>query len=130
MKVGEYITRINHVTFSAPYGSQDLIRRFYGGLMGLEEIKPPKILTDVYEIMWFKIANLSFYIQFSPYHMKNPDLSHHVCLEVKNIREFRELLKSKGVELEGAVEKSDQERFYMRDPVGNLFEFTEIFTKK
>lgn len=131
-----HITRLNHVTYNAPSGSQDKVKWFYGEVLGLEEIPIPKALENIYEITWFKMQDYIFHIEY----IKNfrPPLrdtsgailpGYHMALEVKNLEALKKDMQAKGATIEEAVVIPDRKRFYAVDPFGNFLELIEFIKK-
>ena len=50
------LTGIDHVQLAAPPGCEDEARRFFGGLLGLEELEKPEPLRDRGGV-WFRVPN-------------------------------------------------------------------------
>ena len=42
--MGKFLTGIDHIQIAAPPGSEDAARKFYGELLGMEEIPKPENL--------------------------------------------------------------------------------------
>jgi catechol 2,3-dioxygenase-like lactoylglutathione lyase family enzyme len=117
--------RINHVTLAVPAGEHAKVREFYGGVLGLREVKRPEALGVVYDIIWYELLDMLLHIDFTPPWTK-PAENRHVAVEVKDLHAVRAYLGEKGVEIREAVVIPDRERFYVLDPFGNYFEFIEM----
>jgi catechol 2,3-dioxygenase-like lactoylglutathione lyase family enzyme len=50
--------RINHVTLAVPAGQHAKVREFYGGVLGLREVKRPEALGVVYDIIWYELLDM------------------------------------------------------------------------
>ena len=44
--------RLQHTSMLIPLGAQELVRAFYGGILGLEEKQPPHSLAHL-NLVWF-----------------------------------------------------------------------------
>src|SRR6266851_8371731 len=44
--------RLQHASMLIPTGTQDAVRAFYGGVLGLEEKQPPRSLAHLH-LVWF-----------------------------------------------------------------------------
>ena len=50
--------RINHVTVAVPADEHAKVREFYGGVLGLQEVKRPEALGAVYDIIWYELLDV------------------------------------------------------------------------
>jgi catechol 2,3-dioxygenase-like lactoylglutathione lyase family enzyme len=117
--------RINHVTLAMPAGEHDRARKFYGGLLGLEEIPRPEALNAVYDLMWFKFLDILLHLDFTqPW--TTPAENRHIAMEVEDLPAWRRYLEGKGATIHEAVAMPDRDRFYLLDPFGNYFELLEM----
>lgn len=93
-------------------------RRFYGDLLGLEEIPAPKTFDFV--AIWYKLGRSFLHLLLKP----NPDTisPRHYCIHVPDIQEARRLMKEKGIAIEETVKIPAAQRFFVRDPDGNRIE--------
>jgi catechol 2,3-dioxygenase-like lactoylglutathione lyase family enzyme len=117
--------KVNHVTLAVPAGEHAKVREFYGGVLGLREVKRPEALGVVYDIIWYELLDMLLHIDFTPPWTK-PAENRHVAVEVKDLHAVRAYLGEKGVEIREAVVIPDRERFYVLDPFGNYFEFIQM----
>ena len=130
------ITRLNHITYNAPSGEEAKVKKFYGEMLGLQEIPIPKALEGIYEITWYKMMDYIFHIEYiKNYSKPKRDTNgailpgYHMALEVKNIKAFKQDLIKKGAEIKEAVVIPDRERFYVVDPFDNYIEIIEFHKK-
>jgi catechol 2,3-dioxygenase-like lactoylglutathione lyase family enzyme len=118
------IAGIDHVALAAPPGSEEEARRYFGGLLGLEELPKPESQAK-YGGTWFACGSQQLHIgieeDFAPAQRAHP--AFYV--------EGAERLAAVAARLGGAVVEVawDQElpgtaRFYASDPWGNRLEFT------
>jgi catechol 2,3-dioxygenase-like lactoylglutathione lyase family enzyme len=117
--------RINHVTISVPAGEHQKVRGFYGGVLGLQEVKRPDALDRAYDLIWYEWMDILLHLDFTPPWTK-PAENRHVAVEVKDIHAVRAYLDQRGTEIREAVPMPDRERFYLIDPFGNYFEVMEL----
>ncbi len=63
------VVALDHVQVAAPAGCEDEARRFYGGLLGLEEIPKPPLLAARGGV-WFRVGTQELHVgvaeQFAP----------------------------------------------------------------
>lgn len=117
------LMRIHHVSLPRPAGSDEVIRQFYGDLLRLEELPPPKgagyLSVIVYQI---GVANeLHLFVEEAA-----PLSQRHFCIEVEDLSDWRRLLELAGVAIIEDFPIPGRPRFFVRDPVGNLVEFMRI----
>jgi catechol 2,3-dioxygenase-like lactoylglutathione lyase family enzyme len=108
------VTGIDHVQVAAPPGCEPDARRFYGELLGLEEIEKPERLKARGGV-WFQCGHQQLHVgveeDFTPASKAHP------ALAVRGLHELAEAL-----ERAGAPVKWDEHRFYTADPWGNRLE--------
>ena len=109
-----------------PPGTQDAVRAFYGGVLGLEEKQPPRSLAHLH-LVWFAAGEGELELHFLP-HSTQPDGSdqRHICLVVGDLEEYRRRLTEAGVAILPAEPIPHRPRFFCLDPFGNRLEFTMI----
>jgi catechol 2,3-dioxygenase-like lactoylglutathione lyase family enzyme len=114
---------LQHVSTPFPPGEQAAIRAFYGELLGLIEIEPPASLSHL-ELVWFS-AGLGLELHFFPGDT-DPGAARHFCLDVDDLEETRQQLRMTGLRPYDETIIPNRPRFFCRDPIGNLIEFTSI----
>jgi hypothetical protein len=87
--------RVNHVTVAVPADEQAKVRAFYGGVLGLKEVKRPEALGAVYDIIWYELLDVLLHIDFTP-PWTTPAENRHIALEVKNLDKVRTYLEENG----------------------------------
>jgi len=114
--------RLDHVQVCIPRGAEARAREFYGGLLGLEEIKKPEALRKGGG-MWYKVAGVQLHIGVEDAVAQS---KRHPAFDVENIAEVRTYLERNG------VRTKDEEtipgvvaRFSFFDPFGNRIELME-----
>ena len=94
-------------------------RRFYGGLLALEEIERPASFTI--PGAWFRAGTTV--IQLEGQAQPDPDCRRRFCLWVEDIEGARRTLEKEGVQTEEANPKiPGVRRLSLRDPDGNRLE--------
>ena len=99
------------------------MRRFYGGVLGLEERPTPSTLAGT-TLLWFS-AGEGLELHFFP-GVPDPKAGRHFCLDIEDLEETRRRLQEAGLEPYDDTPIPNRPRFFCRDPVGNLVEFTSI----
>jgi catechol 2,3-dioxygenase-like lactoylglutathione lyase family enzyme len=113
---------IDHVQVAAPLGCEAEARAFYGGLLGLEELRKPEELS-ANGGCWFRVGSQELHVgvedPFAPARKAHPGFI------VAALDELAERLRSEGI----AVAQDDAipgtRRFHAADPFGNRLEFRQ-----
>lgn len=116
--------RIQHVSLPRPPGSDAAARRFYGELLGLQEVAPPTSLAEL-DLIWFRLGDAELHL-FAEEPMGQDHSGRHVCLAVDDLEALRQRLQAAGVSAVGTIPIPGRPRYFVRDPFGNLIEITSI----
>ena len=120
------LSRLQHCSVPMPEGSNEEARRFYGELLGLEEIPPPSTL-DRSRLVWFRLGDDGDELHVFAQDGFEPNApGQHFCIEVADVGAVRRDLEAKGVELGEEPPIHSRPRFSIRDPFRNKIEITEI----
>lgn len=120
------VLRLQHTSIPMPSDGREAARRFFGGALGMSEVTPPSSL-DVERLVWFKAGDDGDEIHlFVDEEISRRSSAQHLCLEVDDIRTYRERLGSHGVAIEETQAIHNRPRFFVHDPFGNLIEITQI----
>jgi catechol 2,3-dioxygenase-like lactoylglutathione lyase family enzyme len=114
---------LQHVSVPFHEGEEPLLRHFYGEVLGLTELIPPRSVAHL-GLVWFSAGpglELHFF-RGSP----GPTSERHFCFDLDDLEETRQLLVSAGSDPYDDTPIPARPRFFCRDPVGNLIEFTRI----
>jgi catechol 2,3-dioxygenase-like lactoylglutathione lyase family enzyme len=114
---------LQHVSSPIPEGAQGDVRRFYGDLLGLEELPVPYTL-DQSQLVWFAAGD-GLELHFFPGEQA-PRSERHFCLNVGDLDQVRRALEAAGLEPYDSAPIPNRPRFFCRDPFDNLIEFTTI----
>ena len=114
---------LQHVSSPFPDNRRADVRRFYGEVLGLREIPPPVTLASM-NLVWFS-AGPGLEMHFFP-GPTDPSSARHFCLNVDDLEETRQRLAESGATPYDDTPIPNRPRFFCRDPVGNLIEFTRI----
>lgn len=116
--------RLQHVSCTVPPDSQEKVRSFYTGVLGLTEKRPPSTLSHV---TWFYAGDNELELHFiEDAHHIDTQAQHHFCLEVPDLQQQRLRVEEAGYAIIEAGPIPHRPRFFCRDPFGNLIEFTTI----
>jgi catechol 2,3-dioxygenase-like lactoylglutathione lyase family enzyme len=116
------IRGLDHVQLAAPRGCEEDARRFFGGLLGLEEIEKPEPLRARGGV-WFRAGAQQLHIgvaeEFAPARKAHP------AFAVDDLDALAGRLESAGVAVEWDEALPDVRRFYVHDPWGNRLELLQ-----
>ena len=116
------IPSIHHVQMAIPAGREAAARRFYGDLLGFQEIaKPPNLQKR--GGVWFKTANPPLHLGVDA--AFRPAQKAHVAFQVADIACVRRRLSAAHLEVIDDEPLAGYERFYVADPFGNRLELLE-----
>lgn len=122
------IAGIDHVQVSVPVGSEDAVRRFYCGVLGLTEVPKPEVLRGRGGC-W--VAAGSTMLHFGTEDVADRAASkRHVAFVVEDLAEARRTLGAAGVAVVDGIQIPGYARFECRDPFGNRLEFLERLTPR
>ena len=114
---------IDHVQLAAPPGCEADARRFFGGLLGLEEIPKPAPLA-VRGGLWFQCGAQQIHIgvekDFRPALKAHPALR---LIDEAAVDALKARLQAAGVAVKDDREIENASRFFANDPWGNRLEF-------
>ena len=117
------IAGIDHVQLAAPPGSEAEARRFFGGLLGLEELPKPEPLA-AHGGAWFACGAQQLHVgiaqDFSPAAKAHPAFA---VDGAERLAAVAARLGGAGVEGVWDQELPGKSRFYASDPWGNRLEF-------
>jgi predicted enzyme related to lactoylglutathione lyase len=122
------ILGIDHVQVAAPPGREFDARRFYGGLIGLEEIDKPSALVPRGGC-WFRAGRQELHVGVTEDFAAATKA--HPALRLRSERELTELaerLQEAGYEVRWAddAEIPGSRRFHVDDPFGNRIELLSV----
>jgi len=113
------IDGIDHVQLAAPAGCEDAARRFFGELLGLEEIEKPESLSGRGGV-WFQAGAQQLHVGVEP--SFSPARKAHPAFSVSGYDELQDRLRAAGVELTEDGSVPDLRRCFLADPWGNRIE--------
>ncbi|MFF7674938.1 VOC family protein [Actinacidiphila glaucinigra] len=116
------ITALDHVQLAAPPGSEEILRAFYAGVLGMSEVPKPPVLA-ARGGCWFATGAVQLHIgveaDFRPARKAHPGL------RVSGIEAYAERLESRGAAVVWDGGLPGHRRFHTDDPFGNRLEFLE-----
>lgn len=113
---------LHHVQLACPPGSEDVLRAFYVGVLGMtEEPKPPELAAR--GGAWFRSGALELHLgvedEFRPARKAHPGVL------VSDLPAYAERLAGQGVPVEWDDAFPGYRRCYVSDPHGNRLELME-----
>jgi catechol 2,3-dioxygenase-like lactoylglutathione lyase family enzyme len=113
------ILGFHHVQLAMPAGGEDDARRFYGGILGLDEVpKPPGLASR--GGCWFRGGDVEIHLGVEEGF--RPARKAHPALLVDDLDAMRDRLSAAGHEIILDGELQGHRRFYTADPFGNRIE--------
>lgn len=113
---------IDHVQLAAPAGCEDDARRFFGGLLELEEVEKPQPLRSRGGA-WFRLGAQQLHVgvdaDFAPARKAHPAFS------VSGYDETQNRLRAAGVKVSDDDSIPGLRRCFVADPWGNRIELVE-----
>jgi catechol 2,3-dioxygenase-like lactoylglutathione lyase family enzyme len=116
------IAGFDHVQIAVPEGAEDEARRYFGGILGLEELPKPDTMADRGGV-WFECGAHQLHIGIDPEF--RPSRKGHPAFRVRDLDAVRERFEQAGIEPRDDDAMPGVRRFYVDDPFGNRLEFTE-----
>src|SRR5690242_6214232 len=111
---------IDHVQLAAPRGCEAQARRFFGRILGLEEVEKPEPLRSRGGC-WFRIGRRQLHIGVEePF---RPASKAHPAFAVSDVEMLFTTLENAGVHCAWDEAIGGIRRFYASDPWGNRLEF-------
>ena len=105
-----------------PAGGEELARRFYAGVLGINETPKPAHLAKRGGC-WFERGDLKIHLGVETDF--RPARKAHVALLVADLGELREKLSASGYALKEDEPLEGYRRLYVDDPFGNRIELME-----
>lgn len=116
------LAAVDHVQLAAPPGSEDALRAYYAGVLGMTETPKPPALA-VRGGCWFRAGAVRLHLgietDFRPAEKAHPGL------RVTDIEGCAARLAAHGAPVTWDDALPGHRRFYSRDPVGNRLEFLQ-----
>ncbi|MBX7552336.1 glyoxalase [Streptomyces sp. NPDC004232] len=124
------LVAVDHVQLAAPPGSEDALRAYYVGVLGMTEIPKPPVLA-ARGGCWFEAGYVQLHIGIEEApagggacHWRAAKKA-HPGLRVTRIEEYAARLESLGAPVTWDDNLPGHLRFYSQDPVGNRLEFLQ-----
>lgn len=122
-QVQAMIIGVHHAQVSIPKGAEDEARKFYCGLLGLQEIEKPETLKGRGGF-WLGLGGLQIHFGTEDGVDRRATRA-HIAYEVMGLPSWKERLQREGIEAKDGIPIPGCDRFEFRDPFGNRIEFLE-----
>jgi predicted enzyme related to lactoylglutathione lyase len=117
------VVGLHHVQIACPAGSEDLLRSFYGELVGLPEIPKPPVLAARGGV-WFRVGAHELHCGVEEPFV--PAGKAHAAIAVTDVDAVAATLEAAGCGLTWDTNIPGVHRFHTSDPVGNRVEFQQV----
>ncbi|WP_406837613.1 VOC family protein [Streptomyces sp. AHU1] len=116
------ITALDHVQLAAPPGSEDRLRAYYTGALGMTETPKPPALAGRGGC-WFRTGTVQLHLGIET--AFRPAKKAHPGLRVTGIDALAARIAATGAPVTWDEDLPGHRRFFSEDPVGNRLEFLE-----
>ncbi|QPP10873.1 glyoxalase [Streptomyces bathyalis] len=116
------IDSLDHVQLAAPPGSEDALRAYYAGTLGMTEIPKPPVLA-ARGGCWFSAGSVVLHLGIEEDF--RPALKAHPGIRVRGLTALAARLTDAGASVLWDDDLPGHRRFYSHDPAGNRLEFLE-----
>jgi catechol 2,3-dioxygenase-like lactoylglutathione lyase family enzyme len=115
---------VHHVNVTVPRLLEAAAKRFYGEVMGLDEVPKPESSRGRGGA-WYQLGPMQLHLSVED--VEGMPLSkRHVCYIVSDLAAAEERFRSAGVEIiPDDIPTAGWSRFYVRDPGGNRLEIAQ-----
>ncbi|MFD7506763.1 glyoxalase [Streptomyces sp. NPDC059850] len=113
---------LHHVQLAIPPGSEELCRDFWGGILGMAELKKPPALA-ARGGCWFRGGGLEVHLGVEEDF--RPNRKAHPGILVTSLQALAVRLEDHGVSVTWDDDFPGHDRFYAFDKLGNRLEFLE-----
>jgi catechol 2,3-dioxygenase-like lactoylglutathione lyase family enzyme len=117
------VVGLHHIQLAMPQGEEEAAEKFYGYLLGLEQIsKPPELAPR--GGVWFHGQDVEVHLGVEE--VFRPAFKAHPALMVEGLEQLLARLDAAGIRVvEDEVQLEGFHRVYVRDPFGNRIELIE-----
>jgi catechol 2,3-dioxygenase-like lactoylglutathione lyase family enzyme len=115
---------LSHVNVTVPANAEAAAKKFYGTVLGLQELpKPAGSRQNVGA--WYQLGGVQLHLSVEE-NVTNAASDRHVCYVVTDVAVAERRLRDSGIEIIPDPRPiAGVNRFYVRDPGGNLIEIAE-----
>ena len=118
------IVNFHHVNVTVPRALEQAAKDFYSVRLGLEEVPKPEASRGRGGA-WYQLGSVQLHLSVED-RSDEQSSTRHICFVVEDLDRAQEYLASTGVEiLPDPRPIPGTQRFYVRDPGGNLIEIAQ-----
>lgn len=117
------VVRIHHAQITIPKGEETKARGFYCDFLGLIEVPKP-VSLEGRGGFWMDLNGFQIHVGTDG-DFDRTKTKAHIAYEVENLKNWREKLESRSIEILDGIKIPGFDRFEFRDPFGNRVEFIE-----
>lgn len=117
-----WLVGLHHVQLAMPRGEEEAAVRFYGTVLGLEQIPRPQALSPEGGV-WFRRGELEVHLGVEE--RFTPAVKAHPAFLVTDVEALRGRIEEAGYRVSDTVQLEGFHRVYVRDPFGNRVELIE-----
>lgn len=117
------VISLHHVNVTVPAKLEEATKHFYGAVLGLTQV--PKPLTSRQSGAWYQMGPNQLHLSVE--NRENGERSSgHICFAFSDLAEAEQKFRDAGVEIiPDPKPNPNTQRFYVRDPGGNLLEIAQ-----
>ena len=116
------ITGLHHVQLATPAGRENVLRDFYGGVLGMTEVPKPPVLAARGGV-WFRSGSAE--IHFGVESDFRPARKAHPGILVDDLDVVTDRLRATGYDVTADGDFPGYRRIYVDDPNGNRLELLQ-----
>ncbi|WP_285765993.1 VOC family protein [Peribacillus sp. SI8-4] len=113
---------IDHFQLASPKGSEDISRKFYHGILKLQEVEKPESMIANGGV-WFEAGSVHIHIGTEEPFI--PAKKAHPALEIENLPALKQHLLQNDIGFIEDERLPGANRIYVADPFGNRIEILE-----
>lgn len=118
------IVNFHHVNVTVPRALEQEAKDFYSARLGLEEVPKPEPSRERGGA-WYQLGSVQLHVSLAD-GVNERSSTRHVCFDVEDLHRAQDYLVSTGVKiLPDPRPVPGTQRFYIRDPGGNLIEIAQ-----
>jgi catechol 2,3-dioxygenase-like lactoylglutathione lyase family enzyme len=117
------VVGLHHVQVSCPAGSEDALRAFYTGVLGMTEVPKPAVLAARGGV-WFRAGGCELHCGVEDGFV--PARKAHPGLAVSDLDTLAERVDAAGLPVVWDDSIPSVRRFHTADPVGNRIELQQV----
>jgi catechol 2,3-dioxygenase-like lactoylglutathione lyase family enzyme len=119
---GARLIGLHHVQLAMPPDEEEAAVRFYGAILGLDQVPKPADLSPRGGV-WFRTGDLEVHLGMEDHF--SPAVKAHPAFLVDGLETMKARIEAAGYRVTDTVQIEGFHRVYVRDPFGNRVELIE-----